>query len=341
MEDVYDVVETGGAISPLGDDLLVAAARMAEERIDAVVKIKQMALKVTNASDWTDQQGKPYLQVSGAEKVANLYSVSWKIDEPTCEYEESGHFTYTYRGVFSMMGRSIQVEGSRSSKDPFFKKYDWKDGVKTEKPVSELDRRDIKMAALTNLLGNGITRILGIRNLTWDDLEKFAGITQNDVKNKINYKKEGEQQKPNVSRKSDPPPTGNGKIQQVQLRAIYQLLKKLGVGDDKKHTFCAKLLCIKGLKSLNDLTPEQGQSLIQKLNTAEPPGNDDQTTDDLFDVVTPDDIRAIFEHAGYQEGQILAKVGTILQEPPKGSLEEYSDQALKDVAAWMEENESC
>jgi len=208
MEDTYDIVETG-AVSPLGDDLLIAAARMAEQRIDAVIKIKQMALRVTNTSDWTDQNGKPYLQVSGSEKVANLYSVSWKIDEPVCEYEESGHFTYTYHGVFSMMGRSIEVEGSRSSKDPFFKKYDYikvpgQSDKKTERPLADLDKRDIKMAAMTNLLGNGITRILGIRNLTWDDLEKFAGITQADVLNKINYKKNGEEQKPpTVGRKSD------------------------------------------------------------------------------------------------------------------------------------------
>jgi hypothetical protein len=50
------------------------------------------------------------------------------------------------------------------------------------------------MAALTNLLGNGITRILGIRNLTYDDLEKFAGIKQAEVKG-VKYKKAGEDKK--------------------------------------------------------------------------------------------------------------------------------------------------
>jgi len=278
MEEIYDVAETGGALSPIGDDLLVAAARMAEERIDAVIKIKQMALKVTNPSDWTDQNGNPYLQVSGAEKVANLYSVSWKISEPTIEYEESGHFTYTYHGVFTMMGRSIEVEGSRSSKDPFFKKYNWikeagKPDRKEEKPITEMDKRDVKMAAMTNLLGNGITRILGIRSLTWDDLEKFAGITQAMVKNKINYKKEGgaddKKEPPTVARKSQGAKQQGGaetdKIHQAQLRAIYPMLKTLGVGEDQKHIFCAKTLGLKSLKTLNDLTHEQGEELIAKL----------------------------------------------------------------------------
>jgi hypothetical protein len=141
-------------IPAIADDSLLMVAQQAERRIDAVIKIKQMALKVTNAKDWTDQGGNPYLLVSGSEKIANLFNISWRIDEPICETEDDGHFTFTYTGTFIIPGRSIGVSGSRSSKDPFFKKYDWKDGVKTEKPISAIDRRDVKMAAMTNLLGN-------------------------------------------------------------------------------------------------------------------------------------------------------------------------------------------
>lgn len=179
--------------APIADDTLIAVAKMAEARIDAVNKIKQIALKVTNARDWCDQQGNPYLQVSGAEKIANLFNVSWSFltAEPLCETEPDSHYTYTFKGRFSMGGRSIEAEGSRSSKDSFFKQNEWKDGVKTEKTVDERDnKRDVKMAAYTNLLGNGITRLLGIRNLTWDDLEKFAGIKRDQV-GKVEYKKEG------------------------------------------------------------------------------------------------------------------------------------------------------
>lgn len=178
----------------LADDTLIQIAKQAEARIDAVVKIKQMALKVTNSSDWTDQQGKPYLQASGSEKVANLFNISWAIDEPTMETEADGTITYVYKGKFSLAGRSIEVEGSRSSRDTFFKKYEYEDGKKVgEKP---LDRRDLKMAAMTNLLGNGITRLLGIRNLTWEDLKMYAGIDQESVKGKMTYKKNGQEQKP-------------------------------------------------------------------------------------------------------------------------------------------------
>ena len=77
-------------------------AQQAEKRIDAINKIKQIALKVTNAKDWVDQGGRPYLQASGAEKIARLFGISWRIDEPQVVVEESGHFEYTYKGYFTM-----------------------------------------------------------------------------------------------------------------------------------------------------------------------------------------------------------------------------------------------
>jgi hypothetical protein len=179
--------------APIADDSLIAIAKMAEARIDAVIKIKQLALKVTNPRDWTDQQGNPYLQVSGSEKIANLFNISWSFltPEPLYEQDPDGHYTYTFQGRFSMGGRSIEVEGSRSSRDSFFKQNVYVNDVKREKTIDERDnKRDVKMAALTNMLGNGITRLLGIRNLTWEDLKKFAGIEKDQV-GKVEYKKDG------------------------------------------------------------------------------------------------------------------------------------------------------
>ena len=101
----------------IADDFLIQVAEQAERRIDAVIKIKKVALKVTNARDWTDQQGNPYLMSSGSEKVANLFNISWRIDEPTYEEDPDGHYTYTYKGYFSLGSRTAEAEGSRSSRD--------------------------------------------------------------------------------------------------------------------------------------------------------------------------------------------------------------------------------
>jgi hypothetical protein len=201
MDEQQALVQTTQDMAPIADDTLLYVAQQAERRIEAIKRIKQMALSITNATDWTDQQGKPYIMASGSEKIANLFNISWQIEEPQIETEDDGHFTYTYRGTFILGGRSIQVDGSRSSKDPFFKKYEYIDNgsggqTKVEKPISAIDRRDVKMAAMTNLLGNGITRILGIRNLTWEDLRAYANITQEMVNSKIKYQSRGADKPP-------------------------------------------------------------------------------------------------------------------------------------------------
>jgi hypothetical protein len=170
------------SVTSLDNDNLLSMAEQAEKRINAINKIKQVALRVTNAHDWTDQGGKPYMQVSGAEKVARLFGISWRIDEPQLIVEETGHFEYTYKGYFNMGNVEIEAIGVRSSKDPFFT------GKKDDpKPPSEIDRGDVKKAAYTNCVGNGITRLLGIRNLTWEDLAA-AGINKDGI-GKVEYKK--------------------------------------------------------------------------------------------------------------------------------------------------------
>lgn len=191
-----EVVEMQNSEVPaIGDNTLISLAEQAEKRVIALNKIKRAALLVTNARDWTDQAGNPYLQVSGAEKVGRVFGISWRIDEPVFEMEETGHFSYTYKGYFTVAGATIEAIGTRSSKDGFFKKYDYskKDeegkAIKTELPPSEIDKGDLKKAAYTNCIGNGVTRLLGLRNLTWEDLKEFAGIEKYQV-GKVDYKKD-------------------------------------------------------------------------------------------------------------------------------------------------------
>lgn len=192
MNGDIEVIDAGAqeVTTPITDQTLISLAEQAEKRIDAMNKIKRVAIKLTNHYDWTDQGGKPYLQVSGAEKIARMFGISWRISEPVFENAEGGHFSYTYRGNFSLAGATIDAIGTRSSRDPFFKKYSYIDGKKTELPPSEIDKGDLKKAAYTNCIGNGITRLLGIRNMTYEDLKEFAGITPDQIA-KIGYKKEG------------------------------------------------------------------------------------------------------------------------------------------------------
>jgi len=182
MNQLEIVEEDGGVVNY---DILLTAVKEAESRIEAINKIKKIALKVTNAGDWVDMGGKPYLQSSGAEKIARLFGISWRIEEPLFEHEADGHFSYTYKGFFSFKSITIEAIGVRSSKDPFFRRYD-KQG--NPLPPTEIDKGDVKKAAYTNCIANGITRLLGIRNLTWEDLAE-AGLKKESVSS-VGYRKE-------------------------------------------------------------------------------------------------------------------------------------------------------
>jgi hypothetical protein len=185
-------IQTTQPDSMLGDESLIQIAAESEKRVAAVIKIKTMALAVTNPRDWTIQGDNPDMQTSGLEKVARVFGISWKeLGEPVRENEESGHFMYTYRGEFSLHGKSITVIGTRSSKDGFFTKYEYPKGEDRKKlPPTEIDAGDVKKSAFTNMIRNGVGRILGIRNMTWADLA-LVGITKEMVEKgggKITYK---------------------------------------------------------------------------------------------------------------------------------------------------------
>ena len=272
MTENNEIIVSGNAISAISDDSIIAISEKAEKRIEAVRKMKQMSLKVTNPSDWIDQQGKPYLQASGSEKVARLFGISWQIDEPTKEIEEGGHFNYTSKGYFSLSGATIECIGTRSSKDGFFKKYKYnKDGTKTELPLSAIDSTDVKKAALTNLIGNGITRLLGIRNLTYEDLNE-AGIDVNKI-GKVEYKSKGKGQtsKPASEKKQLTP-------EQTKLWAALVLhcgndLEKVKATLKEKTSFPVssgkdKGKIVPGKDSIYDVSDKQAQTVrhqIEKL----------------------------------------------------------------------------
>ena len=268
MMDTKDLVTQDISIA---DDFLIQVAEHAERRIDAVIKIKKVALKVTNPRDWTDQQGNPYLQVSGSEKIANLFNISWRIDEPTYEEDSEGHYTYSYKGYFSLGSRTVEAEGSRSSRDKFFIQYSYSEKERTEIPVSDRsNKRDVKMAALTNLLGNGITRILGIRNLTWEDLKEFAGITKEQVTS-IQYKKGGE--KPPIQepqKKNGQPPEikdPNAPASEPQIKAIHSIFSHLKITDDfAKHSKVSQILGFESvIETFSKLTKGQASTAIEAL----------------------------------------------------------------------------
>jgi len=237
--EVMDAEVVDSSIVPVASEALVELAAQAERRVEAINKIKHYSLRLTQPGDWVDQNGRPYLQVSGAEKIARLFGISWRIDEPIREELEGGHYIYTYKGYFSLAGAEIEAIGSRSSKDPFFKRYIYVNGERKELPPSEIDPGDVKKAAYTNCIGNGITRLLGLRNISYEDLEKVAGIKREQIA-KIQYKSKDKQ-----STDTEPAETKEvvGEVSDVRMKkgktktGKDYTLYTIQIGDEQYKTF--------------------------------------------------------------------------------------------------------
>lgn len=144
-----------------------------ETRTKLFDKIMTVALAATGLADWVDQDGKPYLQGSGAEKVARRFGVrihDISIEREDLNDENGKYYVYTVMGKATMGERdTVEAIGTCSSRDKFFGK---KGGQ--YKAVQDVDLPNIKKKAYTNFEVNSITRLLGLRNLTWAELEKYG-----------------------------------------------------------------------------------------------------------------------------------------------------------------------
>lgn len=174
--DITDLASrqpSGGLLDANTDNILYLADK-AEKYIEALNRIMDAALKITNELDWVLIGGKPYLQESGTTKVARLFGISIQlVGTPTVEFDNEGYKTYTYKARFMMKDQFIECEGSRGMKEDFFAKQG-KD--KPLKKPDEIDDRDVKMAAYTNCLNNGIKRLIpNLRNIDVATLER-AGL---------------------------------------------------------------------------------------------------------------------------------------------------------------------
>lgn len=179
-QDITDLTarpQSGGLLDSNTDNILYLAEK-AEQYITAMNKIMDAALKITSEMDWCLIGGNPYLQESGATKVARLFGISIQlIGHPVVEVDPQGYKTYTYKARFMLKDQFIECEGSRSMKDDFFAKT--RDGLK--KP-DEIDERDVKMAAYTNCLNNGIKRLIpNLRNIDVATLER-AGLDVSKIR---------------------------------------------------------------------------------------------------------------------------------------------------------------
>lgn len=242
------IVMNNAGLADTSDDLIASA----ERRIAQIDKIITLSIRRTNENDWVDQQGKPYLTASGAEKIARLFGISWKIlkSEKILTSDEKGQFYfYQVTGVFTLGGGKDSVEsvGTCSSKDQFFAKHtitnESGEKEKVLKPLSEVDETNIMKAAYSNCVANGITRLLGIRNLTWEQV-KAGGIDQNKAA-AVKYANGG---------------AGGGLISEAQAKRLYAISKGAKKTDEQMKAIMAEY----GYASSKEIKKEHYEDICKR-----------------------------------------------------------------------------
>ncbi|MEN3051321.1 MAG: hypothetical protein ABC596_05865 [Candidatus Methanosuratincola petrocarbonis] len=227
-----DLLSDGGAeiqsvTLPAGEELdkLAQLAQSADRRLEAMQQVRAASLRATRAHDWVDQGGTPYLQCTGAESIARLWGLRWKISLLRREMRGGQYIWFVGLKIGGGGLGEIEVVGTRRSNDPFFAKRSGE-----ILPIEEVDEAAVQKAAYTNALVNGIMRLLGLRNITWDELrehgimpEKVARVTRGAIRE----------------------PTENEKGAQEELRKILLELE----GDERK-----------ALLRLQELTTFQGRN---------------------------------------------------------------------------------
>lgn len=167
------IVTTNG-----GGDYLAELDRMN----NVIERVVNAAIKATHSGQWCDMQGKPYLTGPGAEVVALRCGVSWKNVTSRKEWreDEGGRsYLYIYEADFVLghgpFAHTLEaIVGTCSSRDQFIG-TNFKDG-KDQRALSEVEEGSIMKGAMTNMIVNGVTRVTGIRNMTWEQLAPM-GIT--------------------------------------------------------------------------------------------------------------------------------------------------------------------
>ena len=172
LAEVNDtIVERGAVPTPLEVQL---DSQKAIARIGAIAQVidgcAKTSIQRTNHADWVKMGDGYYLQASGAQKIRPIWGIYYRDRKVTKEMNPDGTYGFLVTGIVGskvldqLYGEvTIEVDGGRSSADPFFK---GRDGTK------EADPLDVRKAALSNWEARAVTALLGLKNLNAEDLKR-------------------------------------------------------------------------------------------------------------------------------------------------------------------------
>jgi len=214
------VVEKAGLPTPLEVEL---DSQKAIARISAISNVIEGCAKVsiqrTNPKDWVKMGDSYYLQATGAQKIRPIWGIYYRDREVTRESNPDGSYSYIVTGkvgskvLDQLYGEvMIDIDGGRSSSDAFF-------SSSNRVP----DPMDIRKAALANWEARAVTALIGLKNMSAEDL-KNNGISVAGVA-KVDYQKGAE---------------GGGKtefVSQAQQKRLFAICKENGLSENQLKTY--------------------------------------------------------------------------------------------------------
>lgn len=194
IPEIEAEVEERNILAPnsLSENFVDAAAKQIELRS----RLLQTALKALKPHDIQDFDGKPYLEGEGAARIMAVVR-GFKVGEAKFNIDQiHPHFFIECAIPMEFMGATTVALGDCSTADPFFTGRDGQSGqykrhldrTGSEAMAGRLIVGDAKKKARENAISRGVTELLGLKGLTWDDLGKM-GFSRSDAGASVSFRK--------------------------------------------------------------------------------------------------------------------------------------------------------
>ncbi len=166
------------------------------QQIERRAKLLRMAVKALLPHDIQDFDGRPYIEGEGAARIMSAIR-GFAVGESvyTVEREDNHYFVECVTPI-SWMGADTVGYGDCSTADSFFTGRDGKGGkykkfaeqTGSDAIASRLILPEAKKKARENSLSRAVCELLGIKGMTWKDLEEL-GFNRTQAGAKVEFKK--------------------------------------------------------------------------------------------------------------------------------------------------------
>lgn len=187
---------TPGALVVQDGTLSEKFVEASSKQIELRSRLLTTALKALKPHDIQDFDGKPYVEGEGAARIMAVIR-GFKVGEAKFSIENiHPHYFVECQIPMEFMGATTVALGDCSTADPFFVGKDGQSGqygkhlarTGSEAMAGRLILGDAKKKARENAISRGVTELLGLKGLSWDDLGKL-GFSRSGAGSSIGFKK--------------------------------------------------------------------------------------------------------------------------------------------------------